>query len=245
MAPDLEGKFVFLCEFGGSTLCIELPVPSPDDQIKLLSNVSDAFCDFLEELKPEVTALANMVEKGIACMSRLKNKVEAEERQRDAVCHVLTKSDEYPEADVGIALGANSQAESMTESIKLEVKAEVKQDSLCGRRFEKEVRVTPKRRVTFNLETETEQVLAKCKRPHEATQNIAERDPAMACLLQAGGDAVDTDAQDPNSIVPSMSSMPEKAACWPSPLRSAMRAIRLPNLRASHRTRRVCPKPAE
>eukprot|EP00931_Biecheleriopsis_adriatica_P018046 TRINITY_DN12737_c0_g4_i1.p1 TRINITY_DN12737_c0_g4~~TRINITY_DN12737_c0_g4_i1.p1 ORF type:complete len:262 (-),score=64.10 TRINITY_DN12737_c0_g4_i1:12-797(-) len=240
-----QASFALLCEFGGHTLRIELPVTSSDDQIKLLRNVSDAYCDFLEELKPEDEALADMVEKGIAGMAQLKDKVEVDQRQR--------------EADVKTESKAITKAEPVMKSI---IK-EAKRESQCSKKSLGEARVSPKRHVTFKLEKEVDQESESCEVSEEEdlpllkkserlwpgeVQNIAERDSIVQRLLEFARDAIDADEQDQSqvqefhSVVPSMR---ERATHWPSQLRSAMKASRLPNLRSSHATRRVCPEGAE
>eukprot|EP00931_Biecheleriopsis_adriatica_P018044 TRINITY_DN12737_c0_g2_i1.p1 TRINITY_DN12737_c0_g2~~TRINITY_DN12737_c0_g2_i1.p1 ORF type:complete len:226 (-),score=47.57 TRINITY_DN12737_c0_g2_i1:189-866(-) len=182
-----QASFSLLCEVGGNTLCIELPGTSPDDHIKLLRNLSDAFCDFLEELKPEDEALADMVEKGIADLCHFTNKIEVDIRQREASCSALTK---------------------IIDALEAEVRSQV----------------LPQRRVAFRLETDVGHKSTSCEKSHEGTlpqltktwrlwpgdaQIIAERDPALQCLLQAAQDAVDADEQEQeqeqgaHSVVPS------------------------------------------
>eukprot|EP00931_Biecheleriopsis_adriatica_P018045 TRINITY_DN12737_c0_g3_i1.p1 TRINITY_DN12737_c0_g3~~TRINITY_DN12737_c0_g3_i1.p1 ORF type:complete len:283 (-),score=67.90 TRINITY_DN12737_c0_g3_i1:57-839(-) len=259
MGMASQANFALLCELGSHTLCIELPVTSSDSQIKLLRHVSDAYCDFLEELRPEDEALAGMVEKGIAAMSKLKDKVEVEQRQREASCPALTESCDYLEAGVNTASGATTRAKLVTEPIN----KEIKQESQCGRKSEGEARVSPKQRVTFRLEKEVHQEsdsdegsdaedllpLRKSERlwPGDV-KNKAERDPTVQRLLQAARDAVDADdqeqqqGQDFDSVMPSKR---ERDTRRPSKFRSAMQEIRPRKLRASRATRKIYPEGAE
>eukprot|EP00931_Biecheleriopsis_adriatica_P018042 TRINITY_DN12737_c0_g1_i3.p1 TRINITY_DN12737_c0_g1~~TRINITY_DN12737_c0_g1_i3.p1 ORF type:complete len:233 (-),score=59.73 TRINITY_DN12737_c0_g1_i3:352-1050(-) len=107
-----QANFTLLCEIGGNTLSIELPVTSPDDHIKLLRNLSDAFCDFLEELKPEDEATAGMVEKSIADLCQLTNKIEVDNRQFQASCLAPTKV--LPKRRVAFRLEKGADQESIS-----------------------------------------------------------------------------------------------------------------------------------
>eukprot|EP00931_Biecheleriopsis_adriatica_P099278 TRINITY_DN7369_c0_g2_i1.p1 TRINITY_DN7369_c0_g2~~TRINITY_DN7369_c0_g2_i1.p1 ORF type:complete len:270 (+),score=52.66 TRINITY_DN7369_c0_g2_i1:65-811(+) len=248
MGTATQPNFALFCEFGGKTLCFELTVTSPDEQMKLLRNVSDAYCDFLEELKPEDGALADMVEKGIEDMSRLKDKLEVTQRQHEATRRAMTKK-EYLDTEVKSASRSTTQADTN--------EVEVKQDSQCGNGSDKEARVTPQRHVTFRVEKNIEKDTKSCESSDEEdlpalrktwrlwpgdVHKIAVRDPAVQGLLLAARDAVDADEQTFHPMVPRTR---ERATSLPSQLRSAMQAIRLPKLKSSHTTRRVSPKPAQ
>eukprot|EP00931_Biecheleriopsis_adriatica_P041439 TRINITY_DN23680_c0_g1_i1.p1 TRINITY_DN23680_c0_g1~~TRINITY_DN23680_c0_g1_i1.p1 ORF type:complete len:233 (+),score=42.34 TRINITY_DN23680_c0_g1_i1:66-701(+) len=199
MSMTSQSNFTLLCELGGSNLRFELPVTSPCHQIKLLHLISDAYCDFLEELKPKYYALAEMVEKGIAGLSQLKDKVEVDKRQHEASCPAPTKRNE---AEV------RSWVPPKTRRVAF--------------RMEKEVDG-----ISESSESSSEENLPLLKKtwrlwPGDA-QNIAKRDPATRRLLQAAPDAVDAEEQDVHSIVPNGR---ESASSSSSKLLSAMKAVR-------------------
>eukprot|EP00931_Biecheleriopsis_adriatica_P018040 TRINITY_DN12737_c0_g1_i1.p1 TRINITY_DN12737_c0_g1~~TRINITY_DN12737_c0_g1_i1.p1 ORF type:complete len:249 (-),score=54.06 TRINITY_DN12737_c0_g1_i1:352-1098(-) len=169
-----QANFTLLCEIGGSTLCIELPATSPDDHFKLLRKVSDAFCDFLEELDPEDEALAGMVEKGIAGLCQLTDKIEVDKRQSEALCNAPTKD---------------------TDMLEAEVRSQVLPKRRVAFRVEKDVdheSISCERSHDGNLPQ-----LRKSRRlwPRDV-QILAEKDPALQFLLQAARDAVDADEHE-------------------------------------------------
>eukprot|EP00931_Biecheleriopsis_adriatica_P018041 TRINITY_DN12737_c0_g1_i2.p1 TRINITY_DN12737_c0_g1~~TRINITY_DN12737_c0_g1_i2.p1 ORF type:complete len:209 (-),score=49.36 TRINITY_DN12737_c0_g1_i2:24-650(-) len=189
-----QANFTLLCEIGGSTLCIELPATSPDDHFKLLRKVSDAFCDFLEELKPEDEATAGMVEKSIADLCQLTNKIEVDKLQFEASCLVPTKNNDTLEAEV------RSQAlPKRRVAFRLEKGAD--QESHEG---------------TLPQPTRSRRLW-----PGDV-QKVAARDPAIQSLLQFARDVLDADEQeqqqqqDAHSDVPSRS---ERATRRPLKLR--------------------------
>eukprot|EP00931_Biecheleriopsis_adriatica_P024928 TRINITY_DN15421_c0_g1_i4.p1 TRINITY_DN15421_c0_g1~~TRINITY_DN15421_c0_g1_i4.p1 ORF type:complete len:231 (-),score=44.00 TRINITY_DN15421_c0_g1_i4:13-705(-) len=71
MASSSRVSFAVRCDSGD----FELPVTCPARQVQLLRHLSHAYADFLKDLTPEEAALAEMVQRGIDSMARIREMV--------------------------------------------------------------------------------------------------------------------------------------------------------------------------
>eukprot|EP00931_Biecheleriopsis_adriatica_P058085 TRINITY_DN34514_c0_g1_i1.p1 TRINITY_DN34514_c0_g1~~TRINITY_DN34514_c0_g1_i1.p1 ORF type:complete len:197 (-),score=38.29 TRINITY_DN34514_c0_g1_i1:18-608(-) len=84
MTSISQVTFALRCDFGD----FELPVTSPEHQVQFLGHLSEAFTGFLQELTPAEAAQAEMVQRAINGMARLREVVSTsscmEENEPDA-----------------------------------------------------------------------------------------------------------------------------------------------------------------
>eukprot|EP00931_Biecheleriopsis_adriatica_P024452 TRINITY_DN15234_c0_g2_i1.p1 TRINITY_DN15234_c0_g2~~TRINITY_DN15234_c0_g2_i1.p1 ORF type:complete len:232 (-),score=58.41 TRINITY_DN15234_c0_g2_i1:44-739(-) len=225
MAFNSQATFSVNCEFGDSAFHFELPVARPDQQVQLLRYLSDAYTGFLQELKPEDSALCEMVEDGIKGMAQLSIVLSASSSAEG--------STDPSEENLGIASAA---APSIVEE---DGKKETKHGSDPKERDAR----SSKRRVRFVLERDDGE--------ESEEEDWIPPVRSMAFVLQDArksgrrGSASDQDVskkpRDFRSIVPSKQATESRSLS--SRLRAAMQEVRVAFPISSRRSGQVCPAP--
>eukprot|EP00931_Biecheleriopsis_adriatica_P024927 TRINITY_DN15421_c0_g1_i3.p1 TRINITY_DN15421_c0_g1~~TRINITY_DN15421_c0_g1_i3.p1 ORF type:complete len:235 (-),score=56.35 TRINITY_DN15421_c0_g1_i3:333-1037(-) len=234
MASSSRATFAVRCFFGD----FELPVTSPERQVQLLRHLSHACSDFLKDLTPEEAALAEMVQKGIDSMARLKEMASANSREEEGEVNT--------EAEGGIS-STNTSAFSNKDD-KDEAKPPLPKRKARKVTFRSYVERHTYSKSSDDEVSNEEDWCPPVRSPGFFLGDVDKQKSSSKPFSESKRDASQSDkdvAKNPSGFQPIMPDNKETASRSVSArLRAAMKEVHLPSFRTSRgaHSQQVCPE---